>query len=56
VQQANGRWRELALPVSWENAPDPDFSDKAGVIKDRWRAATGQTPPTDAAAIARTSL
>jgi len=43
VQQANGRWRELALPVAWENAPDSDFMSKAGVIKDRWRAATAET-------------
>jgi hypothetical protein len=40
VQAANGRWRELALPVAWENAPDSDFTSKAGVIKDRWRAET----------------
>ena len=42
VQLANGRWRELAMPVAWENAPDPEFTDKANVIKDRWRAAVGQ--------------
>ena len=42
VQQANGRWRELSMPVAWENAPDPEFTDKANVIKDRWRAAVGQ--------------
>lgn len=23
-------------------APDPEFTDKAGVIKDRWRAAAGR--------------
>ena len=30
------------MPVAWENAPDPEFTDKAEEIKDRWRAATGQ--------------
>ena len=43
VQLANGRRRELAMPVAWENAPDPEFTDKANVIKDRWRTAIGQT-------------
>jgi hypothetical protein len=43
VQLASGRWRELAMPVAWENAPDPEFTDKANVIEDRWRAAIGQT-------------
>jgi hypothetical protein len=42
VRQADGRWRELAMPVVRENAPDPDFTSKAGVIKDRWQAVTGQ--------------
>jgi hypothetical protein len=42
VQLANGRWRELAMPVAWENAPDPEFANKAKVITDRWRAAIGQ--------------
>jgi hypothetical protein len=42
VQQANGRWRELAMPAAWENAPDPEFTNKANVIKDRWRAAVSQ--------------
>jgi hypothetical protein len=42
VQQANGRWRELAMPAVWGNAPDPDFTSKARVIEDWWRAATGQ--------------
>lgn len=41
VQQANGRWRELAMPVVWENAPDPDFTAKANAIKGRWQAASG---------------
>jgi hypothetical protein len=45
VQQANGRWRELPVPVAWENAPDPDFMRKAEEIRGRWRAASGQ-PPT----------
>ena len=44
VQQANGRWLELGMPVARENAPDPDFESKARAIKDRWRAATGQAP------------
>jgi hypothetical protein len=42
VQQANGRWRELPVPVAWENAPDPEFMRKAEEIKERWRAATSQ--------------
>ena len=42
VQLANGRWRELAMPVAWENAPDPEFANKAKAITDRWRAAIGQ--------------
>jgi hypothetical protein len=42
VQQASGRWRELAMPAVWGNAPDPDFTSKARAIEDRWRAATGQ--------------
>lgn len=42
VQRANGRRRELAMPVAWENAPDPGFTRKADVIKDHWRAAAGQ--------------
>jgi hypothetical protein len=42
VQQANGRWRELPVPVAWENAPDPEFARKAEEIKERWRAATSQ--------------
>jgi len=42
VQQANGRWRELPVPVAWENAPDPEFTRKAEEIKERWRAATNQ--------------
>ena len=46
VQQANGRWRELPVPVAWENAPDPEFTRKAAEIKERWRAATGK-PPAD---------
>jgi hypothetical protein len=49
VRQANGRWRQLAMPVVWEYAPDPDFTTKAEVIKDRWRAATGQVTAADAA-------
>jgi hypothetical protein len=49
VQQADGSWLELAMPVVWENAPDPDFASKVGVIKDRWQAATGQVPAADAA-------
>lgn len=44
VQLANGRWRELAMPVVWGNAPDPDFTTKAAAIKDRWRAATSHAP------------
>lgn len=44
VLQANGRWRELAMPVVWENAHDAEFDDKSDVIKDRWRAMTGQAP------------
>jgi hypothetical protein len=36
------RWRELAMPLAWENAPDPEFTNKAKVIRDRWRAAIGQ--------------
>jgi hypothetical protein len=44
VQRANGRWLELAMPIAKENAPDPDFTSKAAVIQDRWRAATGQLP------------
>jgi hypothetical protein len=43
VLQANGRWRELPVPVAREDAPDSDFTDKAGVIKNRWRAVTNQT-------------
>jgi len=42
VQLANGRWRELAMPVVWENAHDPDFTTKVAAIKDRWHAATGR--------------
>ncbi len=42
VQQANGRWRELPMPVARENAADPEFTDKSNVIRDRWRAATSQ--------------
>ena len=42
VQQANGRWRELPVPVAWENAPDPEFTRKAAEIRERWRAATNQ--------------
>ena len=42
VQQANGRWRELPVPVAWENAPDPEFTRKAEEIRERWRAATDQ--------------
>jgi hypothetical protein len=42
VQQANGRWRELPVPVAWENAPDPEFTRKAEEIKERWRAAINQ--------------
>jgi hypothetical protein len=42
VQQANGRWRALAMPEAWENAPDPEFTDKANAIKHRWQAATSQ--------------
>jgi hypothetical protein len=49
VQQADGSWRELAMPVVWENAPDPDFTSKVAVIKDRWQAATRQVPAADAA-------
>jgi hypothetical protein len=52
VQGANGRGRELAMPVVWENAPDPDFTRKAGVIQDHWRAATGRAP-ADAATTGR---
>ena len=44
VQQANGRWKELPVPVAWENAPDPEFMRKAEEIRERWRAAAGQTP------------
>lgn len=44
VQRVNGRWLELGMPVAKENAPDPDFMSKANVIRDRWRAATGQLP------------
>ena len=49
VQRTNGHWRQLAMPVVWEDAHDPEFTDKAEVIKDRWRAATGNVSPTDAA-------
>jgi hypothetical protein len=41
VQQANGRWKELAMPVAWENAGDPEFTNKARVIRERWQAAVG---------------
>jgi hypothetical protein len=44
VRQASGRWRELAMPVVWENAPDPEFAAKAAAIRDRWQAATGCAP------------
>ena len=44
VQLANGRWRELAMPVAWENAPDPEFTNKANVIAQRWRASAGRAP------------
>jgi hypothetical protein len=33
----------------WENAHDPDFTTKAEMIKDRWRAATGKVSAADAA-------
>jgi hypothetical protein len=49
VQRGNGRWRQLAMPVVWENAHDPDFTTKAEMIKDRWRAATGKVSAADAA-------
>ena len=42
AQQANGRWKELPVPVAWENAPDPEFTHKAEEIKERWRSATNQ--------------
>jgi hypothetical protein len=42
VQYANGRWRELPVPVAWENAPDPEFTGKAEEIRERWRAAINQ--------------
>src|ERR1700677_1139948 len=42
VQQANGRWRELPVPVAWENVPDPEFTRKAEEIRERWRAAINQ--------------
>jgi hypothetical protein len=45
VQHANGRWRELPVPVAWENAPDPEFTGKAEEIRARWRAAIGQATP-----------
>jgi hypothetical protein len=41
VQLVNGRWKELAMPVAWENAPDPEFTNKANAIRDRWRAPAG---------------
>jgi hypothetical protein len=44
VQRTSGRWLELAMPIAKENAPDPDFTTKAEVIRDRWRATTGQVP------------
>jgi hypothetical protein len=43
VRGADGRWRELPLPVAREDAPDSDFMNKAGEIRDRWRAAAAQT-------------
>jgi len=42
VQLANGRWRELPVPVAWENSPDPEFTGKAEEIRERWRAAVNQ--------------
>lgn len=42
IQLANGRWKELPVPVAWENAPDPEFTRKAEEIKARWRAALRQ--------------
>lgn len=42
VQLANGRWKELAMPVAWENAGDPEFANKARAIRERWQAAVGQ--------------
>jgi len=33
VLQANGRRRELVMPVVWENAHDPDFRTKVAAIK-----------------------
>jgi len=42
VQQANGRRPELAMPVVWENAHDPDFRTKVAAIKNCWPAATGR--------------
>jgi hypothetical protein len=47
VQRANGRWLELPMPVARENAPDPEFMNKARVIEDRWRTGTGQAPVRD---------
>jgi hypothetical protein len=47
VQQANGRWLELPMPVARENAPDPEFMNKARVIEDRWRTGTGRAPVRD---------
>jgi hypothetical protein len=47
VQRANGRWLELPMPVARENAPDPEFMNKARVIEDRWRTGTGQPPVRD---------
>ena len=41
VQHPNGRSRELAMPVAWENAPDPEFTNKAG-SSGTWRAAVGR--------------
>jgi hypothetical protein len=42
LQAANGRWRELPLPVAREDAPDSDFMSKAAEIRDRWRAVTSR--------------
>lgn len=44
MQLANSRWQELAMPVVWGYAADPEFTAKAGVVRNRWRTATGQVP------------
>lgn len=53
VQQADGRWQELAMPAAWEHGRDPDFAAKADVIKDRWQASASLRPASVARATYR---